>query len=268
MTGTLEIPARLPVDYLSMSSVQLYLRCPLKWKRRYLDREYEPPAGAMILGSAVHAAEGHADQLVVDGQPRPGTPDVLDLFAAEFDERAEREEVDWGGEKPGEVKDSGVRAVEAYEHTVVPHIRPVSVEREFYLHMDGVEWGVKGYLDLEEQDGAVVDRKVRKSKLSPAAAGQELAATGYLLARRAEGNPAPALRYHTLVKTKAPYAEVVPTVRTDVQLDALVDRLYQVAAEIVWRCETDNWSGAAPGSWWCSESMCGFWHSCPMGGVR
>src|SRR4029077_14639247 len=103
---------------------------------------------------------GHADQRVIDGETRPSTDDVLDLFTAEFDERSEREEVDWGGEKPGDVKDVGVLAVKAYERDVVPHIRPVSVEREFSLDFAHVDWTLTGYMDLEEEDGAVVDRKV------------------------------------------------------------------------------------------------------------
>ena len=110
--------------------------------------------------------------------------------------------------------------------------------------------------------------KVRKSKLSATDADSDLQPTAYLLARRAEGQPAPVFRYHTMVKTKSPYAEVVPTVRTDVQLDAFTGRVYRIAAEMQWRLETENWAGAVPGSWWCSHRMCGFWDTCPMGGLR
>lgn len=264
----LEIPRVLPVENFSASAINTYLKCPLKWKRRYVDREYEPPSGAMILGSSIGAAEGFADQLVVDGEPRPSTEDVLDLYAAEFDERADRGDVDWAGENAGDIKDHGVLAVKAYERDIVPSIEPVSVEREFQLTFDGVDWGFKGYLDLEEADGGVVDRKVRKSKLGQADADGDLQPTAYLLARRSEGNPATGFRYHTLVKTKTPYAEIVPTARTDRQLDAFIDRLYQIAAEIHWRLDADNWAGAVPGSWWCSHRFCGFYDSCPMGGAR
>ena len=264
----LEIPTRLPVENLSVSSVNTYLKCPMRWKRRYVDREYEPPGGAMILGSAVGAAEGHAYQAQIDGAERPSTEDVLDLFAEEFDERVEREEVVWQQETPGEAKDVGVLAVKAYESEIVPAVKPVSVEREFVLDFDGVDWGFKGYLDLEEDDGAVDDLKVRKSKLGRPDANSDIQPTSYLLARRAEGNPAREFRFHTMVKTKQPYAEIVSTDRTDRQLDQFVNRVYQIAAEIQWRLEYDNWGGAVPGSWWCSPRFCGFWDSCSMGGAR
>ncbi len=246
-TRELEIPRVLPVENLSVSSINTYLRCPEKWRRRYIDREYEPSSAAMILGSAVGAAEGHAYQVQIDGEDRPTTEDVLDLYAAEFDERADREEIDWGDDKPGEIKDTGTLAVKAYEATVVPMIKPVSVEREFRLEFDGVNWGVKGFLDLEDENDEVDDLKVRKAKLGKPDADADIQPTMYLLARRAEGSPARGFNFHTMVKTKTPYAEVVPTTRTDRQLDTLVDRIYQVAAEIHWRLETDNWGGAVPG---------------------
>jgi hypothetical protein len=267
-TRELEIPTRLPINNFSVSSINAYLKCPLKWKRRYIDGEYEPPSGARILGSAVGAAEGHAYQVQIEEPQRPSIDDVLDLYAAEFDERAEKEEVDWGGDKPGELKDTGVLAVKAYEDTIVPSIVPVSVEREFQLQFDGVEWGLKGYLDLESTDDTVDDLKVRKGRLQRKDADGDMQPTTYLLARRSEGKPAKRFRFHAMVKTKTPYAELVPTVRTDRQLDAFVDRVYQIAAEIQWRLEHDNWAGAVPNAWWCSERMCGYWHNCPMGGAR
>lgn len=266
--STLEIPRTLPVANLSVSSVSTFLRCPEKWRRRYLEREYEPPSAAMILGSSVGAAEGAAYQHQIDTGQRLATPDVLDLFSDEFEDRVGREEVVWDGHTPAEIKDTGVSAVKAYDTTLAPSVTPISVEREFQLHFEGVDWGLLGYFDLEDQDGHVIDLKVRGRKLSDADARADIQPTAYLLARRAEGNPAPAFHYHTMVKTKTPYAESVPTVRTDRQLDAFTDRLLNIAAEIQWRLEYDVWAGAVPGSWWCSQRSCGHWSSCPMGGAR
>src|SRR5690606_12595934 len=121
---------------------------------------------------------------------------------------------------------------------------------------------------LELADGVVADRKVRGRRLSKADADTDLQASMYLLARRSEGEPASRFDFHTMVRTKQPQVEVVPTVRTDAQLDRLTDRILAVAAEIAWRCEYDVWQGAVPGSWWCSERFCGYWHACPMGGAR
>lgn len=263
-----EIPARLPVDALSVSSVSLFQRCPEKWRRRYLAQEYEPPRGGILLGSAVGAAENHADQELILTGRRPPTDDVLDLYAAEFDERVEKDEVDWEDAKPGDLKDTGIGVIRAYETDIVPTYTPISVEREFYIQPAGVEWGFKGYLDIEQDNGVLADRKVIKKKMTTEDANNDLQATSYLLARRSEGNPAVAFDFHTNVKTKTPYAEIVSTTRTARQLDAFIDLLYLVAAEMHWRTENDHWAYAPRAGWWCSEKQCGFWHSCPMGGVR
>lgn len=268
MATELEIPRALPVGHLSVSSVNAYLKCPLKWKRRYIDRDYEPPGGKMILGSSVGAAEAHAYQEQIDTGQRPPTEHVLDLFADEWEDRTSREEIAWESDKPGQLKDDGIAVVKAYDLTIAPSVTATHVEREFTLQLEGVDWSFTGFFDVEQDDGAVADLKVRGRKLSPGDAAVDLQPTAYMLARRAEGNPAPAFRYHTMVRVKQPYAEIVPTVRTDRQLDAFVDRLYGIAAEMHWRLENDVWQGAVPGSWWCSEKFCGYWDSCPLGGAR
>lgn len=264
----LDVPTTLPVAHLSVSSLKTYLDCPLAWKRRYIDREYEPPNGAMLLGSSVGAAEAHADSEQIDTGERPELAAVIDEFSDDWDERVDREEVDWRGESAGEMKDQGVAAVQAYESTIGPNLRPTSVEREFELRFEGVDWTVTGFIDLEEEDGSVSDRKVKARKLAVQAANVDLQPSIYLLARRAEGNPAGLFKFHTIIRTKTPYAEIVPTVRTNSQLDALEDRLLLVASEIAWRIETDHWQGAVPGHWKCSEKWCGYWPDCKFGGLR
>lgn len=269
MSILIEPPAVLPgVGSLSLSSFNLAKKCPLKWKRRYLDGEYEPPTGKMLLGSAVGAAEAVNFQEKITSQQDLPLDDVLDCFSDEWGERIDREEVDWQDDKPGDLKDSGAAALKAYHETIAPTVQPVSVERPFVLRFPDVDWTFKGFLDLEDADGSVCDLKVKAKKLSPADAASDPQPTSYLLARRTEGKPAAEFRYHTMVRTKTPYAEVVVAQRTDAQLNAFVHRIYAVAAELAWRAEYDIWEGAVPGAWWCSEKSCGYWASCPMGGAK
>jgi putative RecB family exonuclease len=269
MSITVDPPMKLPVEQLSVSSLNLLTKCPTRWKRRYIDREYEPPSGAMLLGSAVGSAEAqHYGHIIETGEGLT-LEEVEDEFSGEWDARIFREEaIDWGESSPGELKDQGIAVLERYHVDVAPQVVPVSVEREFKLSWPGVDWGLTGFLDLEEADGAVADLKVRSRKLSKTDADTDLQAAAYLLARRAEQNPAPEFRFHVMTRTKRPAAEIVATQRTDRQLDSFTDRLFAAAAEIAWRTETDMWSGAVPGSWWCSQRFCGYWDSCKFGGLR
>lgn len=258
MSITVDPPAQLPgVDRLSLSSIKTFLQCPEKWRRRYLDRVYEPPSGKMILGSAAGAAEAQHFGLVIETGEGLSVEDVLDEFSSEWDDRIGREEIDFGSDSPGQLKDSGAEALSVYHSQFVPEIVPVSVEREFSLSWPGLDWSLIGFLDLEEADGTVGDLKMKGRRMSERDAHVDLQPTVYLAARRAEGNPAPGFRFHTMIRgIKQPTAEIVPTTRSDAQLDQLTDRIFSAAAEMVWRAETGNWTGAAPGLFKPASDVC------------
>lgn len=277
MSFTVDPPMVLPVTNLSVSSLKLLANCPEQWHRKYILGEYLPPSGKMLLGSCAGAATTQHFAQVIDTGEGYTLEQVEDEFSTEWEDRVAREEVSWQGEDPGELKDSGIRALDAFHSTIIPKIVPVSVEREFLLNWPGIEWGFQGFFDLEEQlvdeFGEVIgvgvgDTKFGK-KRSQWDADFDWQPSSYLYGRRAEGNPAPRFRFHVAVRTvKKPYAETVTTTRTNRQLDAFADRVFLAAQEIAWRAETETWSGAAPGAWMCSPKYCGYWSSCKFGGAR
>jgi hypothetical protein len=57
------------------------------------------------------------------------------------------------------------------------------------------------------------------------------------------------------------------TERTDEELDHFFLNVVAAAQEIDWRLETDNWSYAPEGAWWCGQKWCSFWDECPGGGL-
>lgn len=260
MSATVDPPRVLPVDHLSLSSLQQFRRCPEQWRRQRLENEYQPPNGKMVLGSAAGAAESQHFATVIDTGEGFTVEQVLDEFDAEFTDRCSREEVDWGRDKPGELKDSGVRALEDYHVRLVPEIVPVAVERKFELAWPGVDWTVIGFMDVEDADGRVRDMKMRGKRLSQADADRDLQPTMYMAARRAEGNPASGFVFDAMVRAAKPFAESVPTLRTDRQLDRLTDWVFAAARELEWRVLNDEWAGAAPGTWFCSG--CGYASDC------
>lgn len=257
MTVTVDPPAVLPVEHLSISSLKLFSQCPIRWRRRYIDRHFEPASGKMIAGSAAGAAEAQSYSQVIDGGELFTVEQVLDEFATEWDDRLGREEVVFGADHPGEIKDSAAAALRVYHTVHAPTVAPVSVEREFRIAWPGVEWDLTGFLDLETDDNTVADLKMKGRRLSAADAHSDLQPTTYLVARRAEGRPAARFDFHTMIRgVKQPTAEIVPTTRTEAQLDAFTDRVFALAAEMVWRVEYDVWTGAAPGIFKASSDVC------------
>ena len=256
-----EPPATLPIDSLSWSSIRTFMSCPEKWRRRYIDHEPEPPSGKMVLGSSAgHALAQHYGSQIETGEGI-GAEELLDEFSTELDGIFEREPVIFGeGETPGGLKDSGACTLAQYHRLIAPEIQPVAVERELRIEFDGVDWFITSFLDLETTNGDVGDYKMTGKKITQAKADGDLQAGIYLLGRWSEGNPALAFAFHAMVRTKIPQTFLVHTTRSEMQLGLVVERIFRVAAEIDWRCQTGNWNGAAPGSFSCSTCR---YHDCP-----
>jgi hypothetical protein len=247
-------PDSLPVAYLSVSSLNLFSRCPLAWKRRYVDKISEPASGKMLLGSAAGAALAQHYGTRIETGTGFTTTELLDEYAAEFELRSGREEIIWGADNPGLLKDSGVAALALYHLQIAPIIIPSTVEREFELSWPGVGFKLTGFIDLETVDGAIVDYKMTGQRWSAEKAAAELQPTVYLAARRAEGNPATGFDYHAMVRTKKPSTEIVPATRTERQLDLLTHRVFSIARAMQWRWLNDCWAGTPPDLAWLCRS--------------
>lgn len=254
-------PESFPIAHLSKSSLALYERCPAAWKARYIDKRSEPSSGAMTRGKAIGAAlSQHFARQIETGQGM-SREELLDEYSDDWSERTEREEVQWGEEAPGELKDRGARMLAVYHRDIAPTVEPVAVEREFELSWPDCPFALTGYIDLETAAGAVVDFKATSYKWAQAKADGEFEPTIYLAARRAEGDPAERFDYHLLVATKAPQALVVASRRSERQLDLMSYRVFSIARSIEWRWLNDCWQGAGPDSAWLCR-RCGHRDGC------
>lgn len=255
-------PEILPVAYLSKSSLALYERCPQAFKARYIDKLTEPTNGKMTLGKAAGAALAQHFARQLETGTGMTTEELLDEYADDWSERTDREDIVWETE-PGPLKDKGAETLRVYHREIAPDIVPVSVEREFELSWGpDVPFVLTGYLDLETAAGAVVDFKSTDKRWGEDKVNAETEPTIYLAARRAEGHPASRFEYHLLIRTKQATAQVVPTERTDRQLDLLTHRVFSIARSIEWRWINDVWQGTGPDAAWLCRS-CGYKTDCP-----
>lgn len=248
-------PEHLPVSHLSVSSLNAYARCPSSWRRKYIDHLPDRASGKMIRGSAAGAALNQHFGRQIETGTGMSTEELLEEFSAEWDGRTGSEEVDFGSDAPGQLKDAGARALAVYHRQFAPGIVPVSIEREFELRWEDCPFTFTGYFDLETADGAVGDFKTSGSRWSADKARAELQPTAYLAARRAEGNPATRFDYHTIIAAKTkPSAEIVPTPRSERQLDDLTARIFSIARTIEFRWLNDIWDGTGPDAAWLCRS--------------
>lgn len=258
---------------LSHSSLSTLRKCPEQWRRKYIERERTPASGSMIAGSAAGAAADHVDLHYIEHGEFPESQEALDVFDSEWAERADREEVDdWTDMGAGALKDATADALTSYIDLILTELpKPIAIEREARLTYEGI--GFVAYLDREQEDGSIADRKLKGKPMSQADADNSEQPTRYMAVRRAEAEAGLELEptgfeFHTMVRQKTKrYAKVIQTERTPEQLDEFLHGLYRAAEEIDFRTQTGNWSYAAEGAWWCSQKWCGFWDSCPGGGL-
>ncbi len=252
---TLTWPAFLP-DHLSAS--QLNMTCAEAYRRRYVLGEKTPPGAALIWGRSDHEAhETNFVQKITSGEDLP-VSDVQYAFVEAFD-HASDQDVDWGDDKPGDLKDAGVALVSLYHRQVSPTLQPLAVEQEFSLDVPGVPVPVVGRVDLRLADH-VRERKTAKSKPSNIARHRLQG----MIYEAALGLP---IEWDYSVKTKTPtvYTSAeIPALRIEGTGGLAARYVASLSAQLAALAETfgpdEVWPGALTHDWACS--YCGFQPTC------
>lgn len=266
--SALEVPRRLPVRSLSVSSLARFERCQEQWRRHYVLGEREPQSLRMSAGKALGAALAAHYAARIAGE-RLTEAEADDRLLAEFDLQLADTEVK-AGDDAAAVRESCREPLRAYLAEVAPKVRPLAVERKVEARFPGAEWSFVGYLDLETEDGTVVDYKLSERHVTDARAKNDPQATAYLMMRALEGAPASRFEFHSGRRGKIRSGErwrVVPAERSESQLEAFQERVARVARAIARCAETGDWMYSTSG-WWCGEGSCHVWHRCPAGGRR
>ncbi len=269
-----EIPTYLPTRCdgsrlmaLSVSSLALFWRCPERWRRRYIGQEREPQNGPMVVGKAVGGAITQHYAAQIAGACLSGR-DVDDICLAEFDESAARPTMDFGTDEPGVLREQSREALGAYLAEIAPGVRPVSVERKVELRFDGAGWAFVGYLDVEDETGAVIDVKVGAKHVPESRAASDPQPSAYLLARLTEGRPAARFEFHSVRRGAIRSGErclIVPAERSPAQLAGLTERIAATARQIADCDRSGDWPLSSPDGWWCGPGHCRHWQRCPAG---
>jgi len=191
------------------------MRCPLQYKFRYIDGLIIPPNSEICLGKSIHRTlEENYSQKIQTRQDLP-LEHITDLFSDFWDEES-KEAVFEADEKPGKVKDDGINLVRVYHRQVAPSLQPVYVEKEFYLPIEGSDYFLKGYIDLIEEQGVIIDHKTTKRAYPQDKAKNDLQLTAYALAyRMLFGMQESGVRFDVLVRTKTPKIQHLTSKRTN-----------------------------------------------------
>jgi putative RecB family exonuclease len=214
-------------DYISPSRLNLWLKCPLAFKLRYLDGIRSPTTPALFLGKRVHQGLEiyyRHRQLGIHLE----SADVVRRMNDSWDAAVAEEGMTFTSTADAEALQAKERdLVQAYLNHVaddepVPTIVETTLETQLVDPATGEDLGIPllGIVDLvmDGNDGPVItDFKTAAKSTAPSEISHEIQLTAYAyLFRQITGSEEAGLEIRSLVKTKTPQIAFHPfAARTD-----------------------------------------------------
>jgi len=238
-------------NILSPSQVRCFMDCQSRWWFKYALKVPDAATGNMALGKAVHSAIGENFAQKVETREDLPTPGVVALFReAWVNERDQTEFRD--EENPQELAAIGESLVAKYMDHMAPAIEPAAVEVYVEGEISGVR--VRGWIDLLDVEGRVIDIKTAKARPSSIEPMHKFQVATYaLLLPGAAGEG----RVDTLVKTKTPQL-ISQSFKITAEELRVPQTLYPAAQDAIRR------QRYMPNrlSMMCSRRNCSYWRHC------
>jgi CRISPR/Cas system-associated exonuclease Cas4 (RecB family) len=236
---------------LSPTQVRTFLNCSARWWFKYGLGEPEPKNSALALGSAVHRALEVNFREKITTKEDLDTLGVVALFRSEWQDQAEQTEFR-DNEDPAGLGKLGEQLVSKYMDEAAPWIQPAAVEMGVAGEIGGVP--VRGFVDLLDEEGRVVDLKTSARKPSGISPDYAFQLATY---RQITPGACGEARLDTLVKTKT--VQLIQQSYTVGEADL---RATQVLYPLVREGIGNALYFPNRQSLTCSRRNCGFWRHC------
>lgn len=249
--------------HMSASQLEMFARCPESWRRRYLEKDIIPPKLAMLKGSAVHAGAEHNMRQKIESHQDLPTTEIIDAAVSCYEEKVKHDGYQLGKDETANdvAKQKDGVALMAATHAAeqAPDYQPVAVEQRFRIDLPDISHDLVGVIDLVTDKGEVIDFKTSKKFYSE----NDVEVSPQLsLYAAAQNQEEVTVKLDILVEptVKNPVRrQVVEAKRDKTDLPIIARRVTVVSKTI----DAGLFPPAAVGSWWCSESWCGYWSTCP-----
>lgn len=246
----------LPKPHLSVSQINMYLRCPAQYKFRYIDGLILPPKTALTKGKSVHKGIEHNYTQKIETFQDVKLSEVQEVTAAEFEALAP--ETDFEGADPGKVKDETISLVTLYHKNVAPTVQPVAVEQKVEVEFENTPYTLLGYIDVLDDNGYIRDTKTAAKSPSENEVNKSLQLTAYAMAHRTlYGKEEAGVKLDYLVQTKTPKVVTLEGKRTQKDIDRFLKIMGMVAHAIENQIFYPN-----ENNYLCSPDKCGYYHRC------
>lgn len=251
---------------IHQSHIEMLAKCPKQYEHRYVNGVRVPPGIAVHSGTGVHVAAA------ADYMAKRDTGELLPLehiqeMAAEATDKAiedsgfiltDDDETSEAQAK-GAAKDKAVRLATLHHSEVAPKHKPVHVERQFVLNLEGYPIDVRGTIDLETPQG-IRDNKTAAKTPSEDIVHSSVQLSAYALAsnvladRPIVSPVSVGLDYLVDLKRGAKYVPLESR-RTVVDMQNFLRRV-ELAHQMI---ESGIFPPTNPTNWVCSEKWCGYW---------
>lgn len=259
-------PGTLP-DKVSVSQIQAYLTCPLKFRFRYVDKvESAWKSAGLVLGTSVHAAIAWLAEQRMKGVEAIEVEEVLRIFRADLEAQFMGPVLTKDGEMVEDLACQGAALLRLWIENPSPG-KVVGAEVSFEVDVVHPETGeilpkpLVGFIDLVEEsvDGSstIIEVKTAARRWSEDDLARNIQATAYHYAYGVVAGQSPKVRFDVLLKTKTPRLE-----RHGVERGPKDHvRFFALATEVLRSIEAGAFH-PIPG-WPCAE--CEYAAHCPVG---
>jgi putative RecB family exonuclease len=195
------------MDHISVSQMNVYLMCPLKYRFNYIDKLPKPFKSAeLAMGSAIHSAIEWWHKQRLNGV-LPEWKQVARIFEADIQAQAMDEIRYKNGDDLESLLTKGRELLAVYLKEF-PGRKPASTEQPFRVPLVDLETGeeldlpLDGYFDLIEEEDTVVELKTAAKAYDQTTILQHLQLTAYAYAYQMLYKRPANLRLDVLIKSK------------------------------------------------------------------
>ena len=239
-------------NVLSPTGVNQYLSCSFRWYAKHVLKVPDPKTGSTLLGSAVDRALTENFREKIETKCDLPLAGVRAIYLKTWDDLNPEAEFH-RDEDPGQLRLEGEGLTMLLMDRWAPTIEPAAVQLKVSGPIGGVP--VRGYIDLLDVDGRVIDLKTAKKTPSEISSDYRFQVATYarLLPREATGIGMVA----TAVRNKTPKI-VEHTFQIDASDVASVERLYPIVQQSIRKgVFLPNRS-----HFMCSRRYCSAWRVC------
>jgi len=254
----------LPRGYLSPSSINMYLRCPLQFYYRYILNIKEPPAIALIEGGVHHSVLETNNRYKKKKKEDLSATQLVEIFKDKFSDEKKVIE-NWEGETENGINTRAESLLSDYIKKFAPKLEPILIETKMQINFQSskVINSIKllGFLDVEGDFAGketVLDYKTGKKTKTQTELESDIGLSFYglssnlLLKRKVD------IGFCMLKKTKKPVVEWLPAIFTQQR-----NRWFrQIVVGVANAISLGSFPPCNPAHWCCSERFCGYWKKC------